>query len=265
MQGELPLGAPAQSLPLSPNANRGIFLGEQYVAYELHRVRRRSIGFVISAEGLSVRAPRWVGQSEIEAGLREKSAWILRKLLQQTQRNAQRSQWQWCWREGARLPFLGREIELRLDARITGAQLQSESAKAQLWLGLGTNANAAQIRDLTKAWLMRQARRIFEERLDIFAPRLDVRWNALRLSSAHSRWGSANINGLICLNWRLVHYALPVIDYVVAHELAHLREMNHSPHFWRLVGSLIPDFKTQRQALRDDALPPLWAQADGEA
>ena len=106
-----------------------------------------------------------------------------------------------------------------------------------------------------QSWLQRQARRVFEERCALFAPRLGVRVKRLSLSSASTRWGSASADGSIRLSWRLVHFALPVIDYVVTHELAHLREMNHSAAFWDVVRSVIPDYEQARGALRNEVLP----------
>jgi hypothetical protein len=78
-----------------------------------------------------------------------------------------------------------------------------------------------------------------------------------RLSSATTRWGSASADGSIRLHWRLVHFALPVIDYVVTHELAHLREMNHSPAFWDVVRSVMPDYEQALGTLREHVLPAL--------
>ena len=77
----------------------------------------------------------------------------------------------------------------------------------------------------------------------------------LSLSSAATRWGSASADGSIRLNWRLIHFALPVVDYVVTHELAHLREMNHSVAFWEVVRSVLPEFEQVRGALRHEVLP----------
>jgi predicted metal-dependent hydrolase len=127
--------------------------------------------------------------------------------------------------------------------------------KLTLHVGLGHAATPGQIRDAVQSWLQRQARRLFEERCRLFADRLRVRYTRLALSSAQTRWGSANANGAIRLNWRLIHFALPTIDYVVAHELAHLREMNHSPRFWDVVRSVLPEFERARGELRSDALP----------
>jgi predicted metal-dependent hydrolase len=82
-----------------------------------------------------------------------------------------------------------------------------------------------------------------------------VRWQKLSLSSAGTRWGSASADGSIRLNWRLIHFREPIIDYVVVHELAHLREMNHSPRFWQHVENVLPDYAERRGALKDEAVP----------
>ncbi|OIQ71144.1 hypothetical protein GALL_472440 [mine drainage metagenome] len=102
---------------------------------------------------------------------------------------------------------------------------------------------------------MRQARQIFQQRLDHFAPLLGVQWKKLALSNAATRWGSARSDGSIRLNWRLLHFRMPVLDYVVAHELSHLRVMNHSAHFWAVVSSVVPDYPALRQQLKTETVP----------
>jgi hypothetical protein len=124
-----------------------------------------------------------------------------------------------------------------------------------LRLSLPHSASAEQIRDVVQAWLMRQARRVFQERLDHFAPMLGVQWNKLTLSNAGKRWGSARIDGSIRLNWRLIHMRLSVIDYVVVHELSHLRVMDHSPRFWDTVRSVVPDYAALRDQLKNEPTP----------
>ena len=139
----------------------------------------------------------------------------------------------------------------------TDAQALPGVPRLTLHLGLPQTAQPEQIRDLVQSWLQRQARRIFEERCRLFATRLNVRMTRLSLSSAATRWGSASADGSIRLNWRLVHFGLPVIDYVVTHELAHLREMNHSPAFWDVVRSALPGFEAARGTLKHEVLPVL--------
>lgn len=98
--------------------------------------------------------------------------------------------------------------------------------------------------------LLQQARRDLTERVAHWAPRLQVQPARLRLSSARTRWGSASSRGTISLNWRLLILPEPLRDYVVVHELAHLREMHHGPAFWALVASVLPDHAARRAALR---------------
>jgi predicted metal-dependent hydrolase len=117
------------------------------------------------------------------------------------------------------------------------------------------HASPDQIRDVVQAWLMRQAKQVFQERLDHFAPMLGVQWKKLALSNAGTRWGSAKSDGSIRLNWRLVHFNMSVVDYVVAHELSHLREMNHSPRFWDTVQSVLPNYAALRQQLKNETAP----------
>lgn len=255
------------SVFMHPQAERRIALGGHVVGYALRRAKRRSIGFIVGTEGLAVNAPKWVGVREIEQALQAKAAWIIRKLAEQQARVRRLDQTRIDWRDGAGFPFLGETVIVVLDPRAghaAGAAMLNTDATAlpgvprlTLHIALAHDATPAQIRDAVQSWLQRQAKRIFEERCSVFAPRLGVRVKRLALSSAQTRWGSASANGDIRLHWRLVHFAMPTIDYVVAHELAHLREMNHSARFWDVVRSVVPDYEQVRRTLKSDALPAL--------
>ncbi len=261
--------APRERLPhpyTHPRANRQLHLPHAVVAYEFKRARRRSIGFSVGPDGLVVRAPRWVTLVEVESALRERADWITRKLQEMHERQQRLDATRIEWKDGARFPFLGQEVQLVLDPRqgfTASAQLHTHAAelapdtehRLSLHLGLPQHATPEQIRDAVQAWLMRQAKRVFTERLDHFAPQLGVRWRKLTLSNAGTRWGSARHDGSIRLNWRLVHFRQSVIDYVVAHELSHLRVMDHSPRFWETVRSVVPDYAELRGQLKDEALP----------
>jgi len=244
-----------------PRATRELVLGDARVAYEFTRGKRRTIGFVVGAEGLSVRAPRWVALRDVDAAVKDKADWILRKLSETQQRHARLEAARIEWKDGVSFPFLGEPVVVRLDPHHAfdgiGAMLDAGAGVEPhtLRLALANNANPAQIRDAAQAWLMRQARRVFTERLDHFAPRLGVAWRKLALSNASTRWGSASADGAIRLHWRLVHFKMSVIDYVVAHELSHLRVMDHSPRFWETVESVVPDYGTLRQQLKEEPVP----------
>ena len=255
---------PAETLPqvlpracyVHPRASRRIQLGHTDVAYAFRRAKRRTIGMAVGPDGLEVSAPRWVSVGEVELALREKADWIARKLVEMDERQQQLGAARIDWRDGVVIPYLGNDLQVVLDSTQALKKGAAHLDGAVLRLGLPMHADAAQIRDAAQAWLMRQAKVLFTQRLDHFAPQLQVQWRKLSLSSAATRWGSAGADGGIRLNWRLIHHKLDIIDYVVAHELSHLRVMNHSPQFWETVESVVPDYAKRRRVLREQMLPP---------
>ena len=244
--------------PPRPTVQAAALLQGQHEPYRLQRSARRTLGLLIDAQGLQVRAPLRTPQQAIDALLHDKAAWVLRKLAHVQAQEQQREQGRLQWHDGATLPYLGQPLRLALQPgpRAT-AQLGHDAQGAHLQLALPAPATATAIRAATLAWFGRQARHDFSQRLTHFAPLLGVQWRSLRLSSARTRWGSARSDGAIALNWRLLHYAPPVIDYVVVHELAHLRVMDHSPRFWGTVATVVPDYPVLRHALREQPAP-LW-------
>ncbi|MFN0186782.1 MAG: M48 family metallopeptidase [Aquabacterium sp.] len=246
-----------------PSGQREVRLLDCIVVYRMRRSRRRSIGFVVGMEGLTVSAPRWVTLSQVDDALRNKAAWILSKLHEQTDRARRVQAHTIGWRDGSELPFLGESLVLVVDPRFDGVELRAHTgalpgiAHRQLHVGVPAGASSLQVREAVQGWMQREALRHFQLRCEVFAARLGVQMRRLRLSSASTRWGSASVDGTIRLNWRLIHFAPAVIDYVVAHELAHLREMNHGAAFWEIVRTAVPDFVKARDALHREVLPQL--------
>jgi predicted metal-dependent hydrolase len=223
---------------------RQIMLGAQSITYRLRRSRRRSIGFLISADGLQVTAPQHVTIGSIEQALQEKQDWITQKLLEMqsvviTPKVA--------WGDGMPFPFLGQNVTLRLNVQ---APRHGEFDPHSATLSLRPGAKPG---DQVRRWMQARAEGLFAQRLALYATRLGVQFSSFGLSSARTRWGSCSAGGKIRLNWRLMHFDLRLIDYVVAHELAHLREMNHSPRFWQTVASIYPDYAAARAELKQQA------------
>jgi len=265
--------SPPDPLLRHPNATRELSLDGQRIAFQLTRVRRRSIGFVVEAKGLTVRAPKWVTLRDIDAAVHEKRRWILARLDEQRERAARLAASRVVWRDGATIDYLGQPLTIVVGAAgeagngeaalmaapavVTTALAPApgggaDTATPRLRVALPRDAGEAQIRDAVQSWLQREASRVFAERAAHFAALLGVRVKRLSLSSAATRWGSANANGSVRLHWRLIQHPLATIDYVVAHELAHLREMNHSTRFWNVVRSVVPDYEAARARLRQE-------------
>ncbi|WP_454668307.1 M48 family metallopeptidase [Achromobacter kerstersii] len=241
--------------PLPPGARwREVPTEQQPIGFVLLRSRRRSIGFVITDDGLRVTAPSWVTLTQIDDAVREKARWILAKLREWHARKQQLAMAHTRWQAGGELPYLGKRILIGVGGDSRQAWLSGDAdAPADgdtLWLALPSHADQSRIRDSAQAWLQQRAGAWFGARLAHFLQISGLKIRRWRLSSAATRWGSCTSDGNIMLNWRLIHFAPGIIDYVIAHELAHLREMNHSQDFWREVGQILPDFEDAKNILR---------------
>lgn len=225
-------------------ATASVQLGAHFVTYQLQRSKRRSIGFLINENGLRITAPRWVNLAEINNAILSKQRWILTKLQEQRLATPLTPT---VWTRGATLPFLGQAATLDLQY---GVVSYFDSAAQLLILNLPPDAPSEQCKKQVQMWLMDQARRLFSERLAHFANQLGEQFHSFSLSSAKTLWGSCTVQRKIRLNWRLIHLAPHLIDYVVAHELAHLREMNHSPRFWATLGKIFPEYAAARAELK---------------
>lgn len=214
-------------------------LDGKIVAYLLKRSRRRSIGLTVDTDGLHVAAPLRAPLPAVESFIRDNGKWVSRKLREWSRYRETLPQ---PWRIGDPLPFLGHPLATRFEPALTGARRIGDM------LEIGASpVNALPL------WLREQALPLFSGRIAAYAGRMGVATPRLGLSNAQTRWGTCSETGRVTLNWRLMHFRLEVIDYVVVHELAHLREMNHSRHFWTLVGSQLPDFASAKAELRDRA------------
>jgi predicted metal-dependent hydrolase len=246
--------SPSPTKPVAPRRApdgsklRALTLNGSALEYRLKRSSRRTIGFAIDGSGLAITAPRWVTLADIETAIAEKQRWIFTKLNEWQTRVEQRALPRIDWKDGAQVPYLGKPVSVMLNS--PHGVLDFDAERALLALALPAHAQAQQIKDRVQGWLQGEAKRLFGERLAIYAQRLGVSFRGYALSSAATRWGSCSSDGKIRLNWRLIHFPLSIIDYVVAHELAHLREMNHSPRFWQTVESIFPEFREARHTLK---------------
>ena len=244
-----------------PLAAHETMLGSVLVAYAFRRSKRRTIGFMVGPDGLTVTAPPGVPLYEVGKAVLEKSVWILQKLHDMRSREQQLAAKRVDWANGCRFAYLGQTVTVLLNGHgalgAAGAVLHTDADDQSLLLhtGLPQTATPEHIKNVVRVWMIRQAQLLFTERLAHFSPMVGVQYKRLGLSSANTRWGSASADGSIRLNWRLMHFCMPIIDYVVVHELSHLRVMNHSPLFWDTVRAVVPDYAALRAQLRNDPVP----------
>jgi len=237
---------------MSAVSEREILLHGEAVSYRLIRSRRRTIGVEIAYGGAIVRAPHWVRIADITAFLHEHSEWIRNKLGDwRTARAKVRPE---DWRDGGMVRHEGQDLRLSV---FKSRRRVAEHDLFDLRIGI-PNPTEARIREAVEEWLRGEAQTAFPERIARCCAALDLPVPDFKLSSSRTQWGSCERHAastLIRLQWRLIQLAPELADYIIAHEVSHLCEMNHSVRFWAIVARLYPDYRSAEKRLRE--LAPL--------
>lgn len=203
--------------------------------------RRRRLSIFMTPTGVEVRAPLGAARSSAEDFLRESADWVLARLPEKPLKPL-------AFRDGALIPFRGGRAVLRLGK--TDDLVVPVGDAVELWLSAPVGAPEAQVRRRLEALLRTAARRVINDcwmRVMPRAVRLPKTWE---LSGARRRWGSCSSKDVIRLSWRLIALTDEEIEYVVAHELAHLVEFNHSARFWREVERILPDWRRRHERVK---------------
>ena len=197
----------------------------------------------VDERGLTVNVPWRTSDRYIARFLQDSAAWVLRKLEAWESHKPKPR----LWRDGELVDYLGRQLRLVLAAQdYSLAQLQDGDMLA---LSLPQPHEPDQVRAGLVKWYRRHAQRYFSIRVEHYSARLGVDAPRVLVSNARGRWGSCNAKREVRLSWRLIQAAPHIVDYVVVHELSHLKEMNHSARFWRIVGRMCPDYASARAEL----------------
>ena len=218
------------------------------LVYRLKRSRRKTVGLQIDEDGLTVTAPLRLALRVIDDVVRSKRVWIERKLAEQRERQRLTPPLQLV--HDAALPFRGGHCRLDFHSHPERSHWDSQDGETIVRLSAKDAQSLQSVRATLENLWKERALEVFEERLATFVPRLAVVPRRLAVSSALTRWGSCSSSGSIRLSWRLLALDDELIDYVVAHELAHLVHMNHSSDFWREVQRLCPDCMVRRARLK---------------
>lgn len=208
------------------------------------RSKRKTIALIVQPNGeLLVRAPQRATQRQITDMLEKHAGWIAKKQAEIKFRPAAFASRQFV--AGEIFFFLGKRYSLE----IISAQKPVLVLKQNFQLAQLAQSEA---KTIFEHWYKKEARRIFTERIAHYAEKHGFDVKQVKLSSARTRWGSCSSKGYINLTWRLVMAPPEIIDYVVVHELCHLREANHSSAFWAQVAAIMPDYKSQRRWLKEN-------------
>jgi predicted metal-dependent hydrolase len=217
-----------------------LLIGDAAVPYQLRRSRRRrTLGLTVTAREVRIHAPNWTPRSEIESYVRQQHAWLHRAWI----------------RMQARVPeavaepvnavhYLGRRLALDIRPSLF-CEVRRHGDTLRVYAPLNVDVST-----LVRDWLLLRAEMLLAWRLTRMTRKLGHTPSRFALSNAQTQWGSCTRRGHVRLNWRLVQAPLALIDYVAAHELAHLVHLDHSPRFWAQVAEICPDALARRAELR---------------
>lgn len=228
---------------------RAALLAGKHITYTLKRTnRRRSIGLHIDDRGLIVSVPLRASEKWLHSVLQDKARWVVEKL----------DGWQTCkpaairWQDGETIDYLGELLMLRVVQGLFATPVHRRGS--ELWVFVVNASETAHIEQAVSRWYQHEAEQFFVRRVAHYTPLLNVVPHAVKLSGAKTQWGSCTAHGSVRLNVQLIKLPPRLIDYVVVHELAHLRELNHSAAFWRVVESVCPDYTSLRGELKAVAI-----------
>jgi len=208
------------------------------------RTRRKTVGLIVEPDGtLTIRAPRWADDDVIAGVIAEKRAWIEKK--QGEARTRQQLKPLKTYQSGESFLYLGDQYELRI---VPGPKRLKLDGGVFL---LGRD-NQDRAKKAFETWYRKQAKSYIPARTSRFAEKMGLSYRSIKINGAKKRWGSCSSAGNLNFTWRLMMAPPEMIDYVIVHELCHLKEPNHSRAFWDRVGAVIPDYRQKRRWLREN-------------
>lgn len=232
-----------------------------------HSQRRKTISLVIRRGQVKVLAPNYVQDSVLHKFVQEKSRWVVSKLNEHSDNTPQPI----LYKTGDQIPFFGASLRLdiipvpqqrvRFPISLTASfpdplTFQNPIIDGDLQLRVPMTLDDSQAHDYCKLkideWMKRRGAAFYQQRTQMWANRMHLEFNEIKVKTLKSRWGSCSSRGVITFNSALLKAPLTIQDYVIVHELSHLVHMNHSAKFWEVVANYYPSHKQARAWLRDN-------------
>jgi len=225
--------------------------GEE-IPYTLIKSKRKTIGIKITDGGeVVVSAPLRASDKVIEEIVVKKARWIVEKLklVKEIQNKIEKRE----YISGTLIRVLGKEYELKVEeVMIKGASVKFDGSKFNVRVNEGLTKEGKQqfIKEVLVLWMRKKAKEVFEERTRYYANRLQLNPNKITIKEQKTLWGSCSSKNNINFNWRLIMAPIEILDYVIVHELSHLKHRNHSKNYWDFVKEAMIDYEERRQWLK---------------
>jgi len=222
------------------------------ITYTVVKTKRKTIGITIDMNGeVKVSAPFRISEKQICEVVQKKADWIVKKVNEVRERNANTVCREFV--SGEKFPYLGKEYTLKIvekDLSKAEVLVQENAIAVYISQGLSGESRKQAIKEALVKWYRMSFAEIVNERIKKYSLQLNLAPCKVIIKDQKTRWGSCSKKGNINLNWRLIMATIDIVDYVVVHELCHLRIMNHSKDFWNLVESILPNYTEGREWLK---------------
>lgn len=220
------------------------------IPYEVVRSDRRTMAVQIKSDGrVILRAPLGAKEQMIDQFIQNHALWVFgnyRKIL-----NQKKETQAFAWKDGEVLSIRG--VPKRLRITVVEGLRKDKVTESDTCLEILTgDSSQGRIKELAAGWMKAAAKEVFSTRTAMWAERMGVTYTKITVRNQSSRWGSCSVKGSLNFNWKLMMVSQAVLDYVIVHELAHRKEMNHSKRFWNVVGQAMPDYEDQRRLLKEN-------------
>lgn len=232
-----------------------LIIGSKVISYTIRKsLRAKYVRILISADGVQVVAPVFIDDKEIILLVEKKREWIYKKVLNFHQRYTPMKP-QGKFTTGEKLLLMGEYYQINILENVGGKsciKFLNDQFFVSINQEIPPEKRAEVIRSKLEQWYIDYAKKFIAERLELFKVKIGVKITTVRYKNQKTRWGSCSSKGNLNFNWRLIMAPKTILDYVVVHELCHLKHMDHSRKFWELVSSFIPDYKERRKWLKEN-------------
>lgn len=229
-----------------------IVVDDKKISYTLRKTRRKTIGISIDMKGeVRVSAPVGVSEKQICEAVQKKAGWIAKKVNEAIEMNSNVVLKEFV--SGEKFSYLGKDYTLEVLEKDSGkaeVRMKDDSVFVYITRGYSGESRKQAVKEALIKWYRQRFSEVVSQRMEKYSLQLQVAPRRVVIKDQKTRWGSCSQKGNINLNWRLIMAPLPVIDYVIVHELCHLKVMNHSKSFWKLVESILPDCHDNRRWLK---------------
>lgn len=221
--------------------------GDGFLAEIIRTGRRKTVSVSVQEGRVSMAVPEALSDSRIESLLAKKARWIKEKLLLQSEAEPVKPR---EYVSGESFTYLGRNYRLKVEF---GKPVSVKLRQGRLWVRVpeGCN-NPGKVRNALSWWYRTHAEQKLREKVERYARVIGVYPTAVRIKTFKSRWGSCDSRGLVQFNWKIIIAPNRIVDYLVVHELCHLKQHNHSPRFWTCVEAVFPDYKECKEWLKQN-------------